>query len=605
MSDGPNPSTAAARALVTGLVAAGLRHVVLCPGSRSAPLAYALHDAERAGAVELHVRHDERSAAFLALGLGSVGGPPAAVVTTSGTAVANLHPAVLEAHHREVPLLVLTADRPHRLRGTWANQTTDLQAGLFGRAVRLARDVPAATDARDAAAWSTVAVQAVATALGRPAGSAGPVHLDLAFDDPLVPAVPATGATATGDTAAGGTADLQDAVAAALRRSRPTAAPLALPDGPRTVVVAGDGAGWPARWLAEAGGWPLLAEPSSSARSGPNAVGPYRLLLEHPAFGGEVERVVAFGRPTLSRPVTRLLDRPDVEVVLVAPDGRPGPPRPVTRVAVPPYPEHVLGAAKGFHRRTPDGWSARWLEAGVRGRHAVDAVLDAEAADGRLTGPLVAREAAAALAAPTRAGDTGERLVVAASNAVRDLDLAAHPFAADWFAVGESATLDGPHLRVVANRGLAGIDGTVATAVGVARASGTPTRLLVGDLALLHDLGGLAVPAVERDRLRLQVVVVNDDGGGIFGLLEHGEPSRAASFERVFGTPHGADLAALCRGLGVPHRRAGDLDDLRRGLAVVPDGLSVLEVVADRRGLRDLHARLRTAVHAVADDVTR
>jgi len=577
-----NSSAVAARVVIAALVAHGVRHVVLCPGSRSAPLAYALHAAEQAGDLLLHVRHDERSAGFVALGIGRVAGSgPSAVVTTSGTAVANLFPAVLEAHHADVPLLVLSADRPHALRGTWANQTTELQAGLFAGALRFAADLPAVSSADSAAAtsWAAAVGSAVRAARGQDgAARPGPAHLDLAFEDPLVP----------------DDDDEPPAAAPTLprRAERPSAGPpMVLDDGPRTVVVAGDGAGSGARRLAEAAGWPLLAEPSSHARSGPNAIGPYRLLLEDERLGGRIERVVAFGRPTLSRQVTRLLARPDVELVLVETSpGRPDPGRVATRTPRPPVPGWVSDRPEGFHRRPADPWLTAWLGAGRQARRAVDDVLDRRAAAGELTGPLVAREVAAA-------SGPGERLVVAASNPVRDLDLAAHPFDVQGSGLGAPPGIDAdgyPH--VASNRGLSGIDGTLSTAIGVARASAHPTRALVGDLAFLHDVGGLAVPTAERVHVRLQVVVLNDDGGGIFGLLEHGEPARAASFERVFGTPHGADLAALCAGFDVPHALARDLSELRQAVRVVRAGLSVLEVRADRSKLRALHADLRAAV---------
>ncbi len=547
-----NPSTTTARAAVSALLEAGVRHVVLCPGSRSAPLAYALHAAETAGLLRLHVRHDERSAGFVALGIGKVAPEaPAAVVTTSGTAVANLHPAVLEAHHSAVPLLVLSADRPAELRGTWANQTTDLQADLFGPAVRCAVDVAAGS-----AEVGDVVEGALRVARGQDAGAPGPVHVNVAFADPLTPDdewSPTAPPSAIAPTAV----DAEQSE------------PLVLDPSPRTVVLAGDGAGAAARDLAEAAGWPLLAEPSSGARSGPNAVGPYRLLLELPGFGGRVQRVVAFGRPTLSRPVTRLLDAAEVEVVLVGEDWDPGPGRSVRRVQ----------AVRAVTGRVNEQWLHSWTAAGRAAQEAVDGVLE----EGPVSGPLVAREVWAAAA-----GDTSSALVVAASNPVRDVDLAGHP----------SECREG---LVLANRGLSGIDGTVSTAVGVA--SCVPaTRAFLGDLAFLHDIGGLAVPAEERDRLRLQIVVLNDDGGGIFGLLEHGEPQRAASFERVFGTPHGADLGSLCRGLAVPHEVVADVRCLRDRLGVVPNGFSVLEVRADRSRLRELHGRMReTVCRAVAE----
>jgi 2-succinyl-5-enolpyruvyl-6-hydroxy-3-cyclohexene-1-carboxylate synthase len=382
------------------------------------------------------------------------------------------------------------------------------------------------------------------------------VHLDLGFTDPLVPGddEPSTWAMSWSDPP-----------------ERRTLVPERLPEGPRTVVVAGDGAGPAARELARAAHWPLLAEPTSGT-AGADAVAAARLLLELPELGGQVERVVAFGRPTLSRPVTRLLSRPDVELVLVAPDGawhEPG--RPARRVAA---------LDPGAHTRPADGWWDRWSTASKAAAQALDAVLDASPAGAPL-GPAVAREVARTTVAPTR-------LVVAASNPVRDLDLTGHHLAAG--------------VRAFANRGLAGIDGTVSTASGLALA-GAPVRVLVGDLAFLHDLNGLLVPPTEV-RPQVQVVVLDDDGGGIFGLLEHGERAtrgreQAAAFERLFGTPHGADLAALCAGYRLPYRSVTGLDELREALARTPEA-GVLHVRTERAGLRELHARIRAAVHDAA-----
>ncbi|WP_139123237.1 2-succinyl-5-enolpyruvyl-6-hydroxy-3-cyclohexene-1-carboxylic-acid synthase, partial [Cellulosimicrobium cellulans] len=311
------------------LVAEGVRDVVLAPGSRSAPLAYAVAAAADAGVLRLHVRVDERTAAFLALGLSRGSEPlarpggatvprPVAVVTTSGTAVANLHPAVLEAHHAGVPLVLLTADRPHELRGTGANQTT-AQAGLFGPAVRYAVDHPAPEgrpgEIRDLLA---VTARALAAATGARDGHPGPVQLDLAFREPLVPTEPL-------DAAAFLVADDAHSV----RRASAVPAVVRAPDVPahsaRTVVVAGDGAGPVARALAEARGWPLLAEPSSGALGGPQAVTAHPLVLGVAELVDDVEAVVVLGRPTLSRPVQRLLGRPDVAVTVVAPGAGPWP----------------------------------------------------------------------------------------------------------------------------------------------------------------------------------------------------------------------------------------------------------------------------------------
>jgi 2-succinyl-5-enolpyruvyl-6-hydroxy-3-cyclohexene-1-carboxylate synthase len=549
----PGAAVEAAAALLSGLIGAGLRDVVLCPGSRSAPLAYAAQAAERDGLIRLHVRHDERTAGFVALGLGRVGGVPAAVVTTSGTAVANLVPAALEAHHAGIGLLLLTADRPIRLRGTWANQTSDLQHALFGGIPVLSVDIEASSDGEtpclgadfERRLGDDLVPRAIAAATGeRP----GPVHLNLCFDEPLQPAPDQqitldVAPKAAGDPARSGVDDECHT----------------LPPGLRTVVVAADGTpGDAATSIAQQAGWPLLAEPTSGARSGPCVVGGYRLLLDS-SLGHRVERVVVFGRPTLSRPVTRLIDRAD-EVVLVGPPG-PGPGRRVRR-------------ASAVRVAEPDDprWLGEWLAAGQVASSAVRTVLDEWP---RPTGPAVA----AVLAAVTTSADA---LVVGASNPIRDLDLAADT-------LPESAL-------VVANRGLAGIDGTISTALGVAVASARPTRALVGDLTFLHDLAGLAVPIAERDRLRLTVVVLNDDGGGIFSMLEHAE--QPGPFERVFATPVGADLGRLCAGYRVPHRMVTSITELAHALADVPYGIDVVEVPAHRTDLRPLHAAIRARLQA-------
>lgn len=575
-----NPSTASARALVARLVADGVRHVVLCPGSRSTPLAYAVHDLARAGRLELHVRHDERVAGFTALGLGRVTGRPAAVVTTSGTAVANLLPAVLEAHHSAVPLLVLAADRPARLRGTWANQTSDLQAGLLVGAARHAGDLPGEAEPR---AWADAAGAAMRAAWGLDGRRAGPAVLDLGFDDPLLPGEPGPWVPDAGA--------LEPAPGAL--EPEPTATPAAGIDpsgaedlvqalqGGRTVVVAGDGAGPDARRFAEAWGLPLLAEPTSGSRGGPNLVAAYRLLLDEPQLGGQVGQVVAFGRPTLSRPVTRLLGRPDVRLDVV--QRHPDDPAPDRADVTLLGPAHLAAAVAAGPAQPATGsaaaaeWLAAWLRAGQSARAAVDQVLDGWPV---LTGPLVAREVA------ELASDGSTALVLAASNAVRDMDLAGRGWPAQAVVLG--------------NRGLSGIDGTVSTATGVALGGERPVCVLVGDVALLHDLGSLVLGPGER-RPDLTVVVLNDAGGGIFSLLEPGvdaerDPASAERFERVFGTPHAVDLAPVCAGLGVPYQRVASAAGLREQLARPAAGLRLVEVRTDRADLRPLHEALARAV---------
>jgi 2-succinyl-5-enolpyruvyl-6-hydroxy-3-cyclohexene-1-carboxylate synthase len=635
-----NPSTALAQVLVETLVRLGVRHAVLCPGSRSSALAYALAAADqpRSDAVmpasptpegvpssgcrlQLHVRVDERAAGFLALGLAKETGVPAAVVTTSGTAVANLHPVVLEASHAGVPLLVLSADRPHELRGTGANQTTD-QVKLFGDAVRLFAELPAPdTRPGQARSWRNAMSRAVSAAVGELGSRPGPVHVNVAFREPLIPddapgTDPSNRARAWPEPLTGTDGLTRVHAARAIT-------PVWLPDGPRTVVLAGDGAGPIAAQVAAGGGWPLLAEPSSGARLRPLAVGPYRLLLDHPHLGGEIERVLVFGRPTLSRPVSRLLARDDVEVVVVS--TRPDWTDVASRAAlVVPAVRSVrersdapalgdapargdaagrgdapaLGDAAG--RGDPGGrgdWLDRWLVAGRVAVVTVDTILDA-AAEGRLTGPVLARETAAALG-------PGEALVAGSSNAVRDLDLAAHAFPAP--AAPSEARV------VLANRGLAGIDGTLSTACGVALARvadgrPVPVRALVGDLSFLHDATGLLSGPWER-RPQVQVVLLDDGGGGIFGLLEPGglaarSADDAAVFERVFATPSGADLPALCAAVGAAYVPIGErdgLDGLREALAKPADGVSVVHVRVDRSGRREQAQVIADAVRSAVD----
>lgn len=601
------PAIAAARVLVQSLAALGVRDVVLAPGSRSAPLALALADAahaqrpDGAPALRLHVRVDERSAGFLALGLARAAAAtespvPVAVVTTSGTAVANLHPAVLEADHAGLPLVVLSADRPHELRGTGANQTTE-QPGMFGSAVRLSIDVPAPAglpgEARD---LRSVVARALAAAVGARTGAPGPVQLNLAFREPLVPAddepwpVPETGgltlveprwtaervppAQAAAAPATGATPVVAAAEPNRRRRGRRVQP---------AVVVAGDGAGPGARRLAEATGWPLLAEPSSGARGGPQAVTAYRHLLDDERLGGAIQRVVVFGRPTLSRQVSRLLADPGVEVVVVAPRGARWPD--AARNAA----EVLLDVPASLRRiGSPEGWTESWRAADAAARAALDRMFDVtpgapgtrrSRSSARVTGPALARAVA-------RVSEPSDVIVVGSSNAARDLDLVAA-----W---------DAPPL-VVANRGLAGIDGLVSTATGVAL--GLPERRVrayLGDLAFLHDVGGLLRGPAEPPA-DLQIVVANDDGGSIFATLEPGGLDDAATFERVFGTPHGADLAALCAGYGVRHTRVTDVDGLLPALAAPGTGVAVVEVRVDRAGRRALGDRVAAEVAAAVE----
>ncbi len=531
-----SPSSALATWLVDELVARGLEHAVLCPGSRNAPLSFALEADPR---ITLHTRIDERTAAFLALGIAKGSHRPVAVVTTSGTAAANLHPAVLEAAHAGVPLVAVTADRPARLRGTGANQTTD-QVRLFGDAASFLDLTAPDADALDAA-WLPD----------------GPIHLNCQFDDPLLPDPDGPGRSGPPQRATDGH-NVRDYP---WRGERDDAQPL--PTGPLTVVIAGDDAGPPARQLAEYAGWPLLAEPSSGSRTGANPIRTYRLLLGTD-LGARVERAVVFGHPTLSRPVARLLARADVEVISVRTRGRwPDRPFPVSA-------EHdAVSAEAGADSSWLDGWREADRSLGQK----IDGFVAAQPG-------LTPYDVAAVVNA---ANPPGGLLFVGASNPIRDLDLmaTAHP-------VGERR-------MVLSNRGLAGIDGTLSSAIGAALGRPSSTRAIayVGDVTFLHDLNAL-VAGPDEARPDLTIVVANDDGGSIFATLEQGDPRHAGSYEKLFGTPHGVDLAGLCAAVRTPHWRVSDRAELEHALASPNGGIEVVEAVIRRDNRRELDEQLRS-----------
>jgi len=596
-------------ALLSAFVREGVRDVVVAPGSRSQALALAAAELERVGAIRLHVRIDERGAAFLALGTAIESGRPAVVVTTSGTAVANLHPAVLEAHHAGVPLIVCSADRPAELRGIRSNQTT-MQPGIFAGAVRLERDVAAPEGASgEADAAARLAREAVDAALGRddsgdpvPHPGPGPVHLNLQLREPLS-AVLTLDSVASRGLRSGEAASRNPGPAharfetGAARPSRPESV---IEPGPRTLIVAGAGAGPAAEEFARAGGWPLIAEVTSGAHFGPNLVVAYRELLHEPGFGDAVERVVVFGHPTLSREVPALVQRDGVETIVVAPTGiewyNPG--RRVRRF------ERAVRAAD--HEQTADerAWTGRWVRAsrmlmadGLPDAASVQSGVDET---GHVSDFAAQREYVRAQLAAVRAPVTRrmlvdavwaatwphDRIVFGASRLIRDADRA----------------VPGRRIAVHANRGLAGIDGTVATALGIAIASQSPapgeatqtdagvpaasartgvTRALIGDLTLLHDVGSLLLGQGEP-RPRLQLIVGNDGGGTIFDALEVAGSASPDAFDRVQFTPQQVDLAALAAAYGWSYSRATTRGELDEALTGGIDGPQLVEVPLPR-----------------------
>ncbi|TQL44992.1 2-succinyl-5-enolpyruvyl-6-hydroxy-3-cyclohexene-1-carboxylate synthase [Homoserinimonas aerilata] len=580
-------ATAFSVALLADLIDLGVRHVVLSPGSRSQALALAAVELERAGRVTLHVRIDERSAAFLALGLAVESGEPTVVITTSGTAVANLHPAVLEAHHSGVPLILLTADRPPELRGIGSNQTTQ-QHGIFGPAVRFVREVEApGAVGFDTSAVAELAHEAYSAAAGH-SDAPGPVQLNLAYREPLsgpVGPLPVARGAHRGAGLETGAADGTTSTSECLprgsrerplgRSSRNPSTPHTISAAPNTVVVAGHAAGEQAEALARALGAPLLAEVSSGARFGPNLVVSYRELLDDEEFGGRIERVVVFGHPTLSREIPALIQRDGVRTIVVR------------GLAAENYnPGHRVGAFVDAIEvegppDTDRSWLGRWVHASRALAEASDdaPVVDApDARDGSVTAQFQ-RQTLAALRAPVsrrglvdavwRVTWPHDRLVLGASRLIRETDRA----------------VPGKKIRVHANRGLAGIDGTVSTAVGIALASqveGRPgvTRLLLGDLTLLHEPGGLLLGAGEA-RPRIQIIVGNDGGGTIFDGLEVAATAEAESFDRVLFTPQGVELAALAQAYGWQHVRAANRGDLDAALTASA-GPTLIEVPLTR-----------------------
>jgi 2-succinyl-5-enolpyruvyl-6-hydroxy-3-cyclohexene-1-carboxylate synthase len=575
--------------LLAELEAAGVRDVVLSPGSRSQALALAAAEYERAGRLRLHVRLDERSAGFLALGLAVESGRPTAIVTTSGTAVANLHPAVLEAHHSGVPLVLLTADRPAELRGIGSNQTTH-QSDLFGPALRLLRDVDAPVDSGvDVDGVRALVREAMSGAMGRSSSpgkpaAPGPVQLNVAFREPL--SAPVTTLPPVTDSTAGSPADQ---TAPVLPPSATTVS-LEVDVEPATVVVAGHGAGPRAEELARLLGAPLVAEVSSGARFGPHLAPSYRELLDDPTFGGRVRRAVVFGHPTLTRQVPALLTRAGVEVIVVrgaAPEAYdPGHAATVVDAVSIEESDRVADAA---HR----AWVGSWVHTGRALLSDDEVAPDVAAAtsDDKATRADFLRGEVAAIRRPVtrrilvealwRATWPHDRLVLGASRLIRE---------ADVFVTGKK-------IAVHANRGLAGIDGTIATATGIGLASqagGTAgprglswadgsrgvTRVLVGDLTLLHDAGSLLF-GVGEAKPRLQVIVGNDQGGTIFDGLEVAQVAPADAMARVQLTPQAVSLEGLAAAYGWDYLRVstrGELDQALVGTA----GPVVIEVPLDR-----------------------
>lgn len=546
-----SPATEFAVALLGEFVRQGVRDVVVCPGSRSQALALSAAEFARRDLLRLHVRIDERAAGFLALGLAVESDRPVLVITTSGSAVANLHPAALEAHHSGVPLILLTADRPEELRGIASNQTAN-QCGIFEPAFGTT-DVPAPV--------GDETEREQAKRLAAAATGAAPAHLNLQFTEPL-----------------SGTVDLPDEAGSwsAPPTARPVPETLALAAEPGTVVIAGQDAGEAAERAARELGAPLIAEVGSGARFGPNLVVAYRRLLRDADFGGRVRRAIVFGHPTLSREVPALLTRPGMRTIVVRHRGpeayNPG------HAA-----EAIVDALRVDGDPDPDrSWAGSWVSASRAVLQKPSAAPDLEASRSAtpaaqaaymrqvLAGAKAAIDRRMLVESVWAATWPHDRLVFAASRLIRE---------ADRFVPGK-------RIRVHSNRGLSGIDGTIGTALGIALAAeaqdarGGTTRVVLGDLALLHDAGSLALDPA-HPRPRVQLIVGNDGGGTIFDSLEAAATSEPDGFDRVMLAAQQVDFAALARAYGWEHVRAETRSDLERALTS-PGDCVLIEVPLPR-----------------------
>ena len=541
--------------LVDEWTSSGVVHAVIAPGSRSTPIAVVLAEQLR-----VHVVHDERSAAFCALGIG-VGGTPAVLLCTSGTAAANLHPAVVEASLSDVPMLVVTADRPPELRDVGAPQTID-QTRLYGVAARWFHD-PGVADAAASGSWRSLARRALRAALGGSAARPGPVHLNLPFREPLLgrpgplpptrPAVPEVetrriGASSTGESMGG----VGDAVG---RR--------------HGVIVAGGRSGVDADHiaaLASALSWPLLADPCSGARHLPMAVPAFDAILRHERFAADhrPDVVIRLGRPPASKVLAHWVAGSGAPVVQVGGPGVIDPGHDVSAVLPPASVEHLAAGVRGA---SDTAWLNRWLNASGLAEQAIDDCLASHAA---LSEPQVARTLAEWL-------PDDHQLVVASSMPVRDLE---------WYG--------GCRARAHANRGANGIDGVVATALGLTLDTGRPVVAVVGDIAMVHDSSALA--GIVTRGVDLRIVVVDNDGGGIFSFLPQAAELTVDRFEQLFGTPHGTDLEYLAAAHGVPATTVTTVQALQA--AVAERGSLLIRVPSERARNVAVHDELHTAVGA-------
>jgi 2-succinyl-5-enolpyruvyl-6-hydroxy-3-cyclohexene-1-carboxylate synthase len=581
--DPTNRNTALASAFVEELARGGLRHAVLSPGSRSTPLAVALW---RRPEIDVTVIVDERSAAFFALGAAQATRTPVAMLSTSGTAAANFHPAICEADESGVPLIALTADRPPELRGIGAGQTID-QLKLYGDSVRWFCEVGThEADDDGLLHYRSTACRALAAARGetRP----GPVHLNLAWREPLSP-VPVEGAVTATDPLALEGRDVRPLTAVTPIDTEPSE--FLLEEVAKHIAGARSGAivagrqldpelRDPLAHLARAAGLPILAEPTSQLRCGPHdrsyVVTAYDLLLRDEGFAKATtpDLVLRFGEMPTSKPLRAWLAESGAEEIVVDPFG--GWNEPTRRAAA---------LLRADPTELAAGWAARlggeerglpsaWLDAERAARDAIEAELEG-------LDPLSEPGLHLALG---RAHRDGDLVYTASSMPIRDQEA--------YLPAGEADAL------FLCNRGANGIDGLISSGIGAAHATGRPTTIVTGDLGLLHDIGGLA--ALRDVSTPVRIVVVDNDGGGIFHFLPQAAALAGREFEALLGTPRGIDAAKAADLFNLPHRHLETLTDLPDALAA---GTGLIEVKTDRQTNVELHRQLTRRVGAALADL--
>ena len=521
-------STSLARVIVRQIIEAGITDVVISPGSRNAPLSFAFFAASQKGLIKLHSRIDERTAAFFALGLAKASGRAVPIVCTSGTAVANYHPAVLEAHHTNTPLLVLTADRPARLRKTGANQTTE-QARIFGKSVRYFADISGAVFPMELPLYSL---------------ANGPVHLNIQFEEPL---------------AADSDSSWLDEITVAPRTIKSTKTPSSLKvKSERGVLVVGhDRGGFTVEEVnafADQLGWPLVSEDPLSLK---NVIAHASLFLSSTAISKELtpKTVIVFGRTTLSRSINTFIATADKQIVI---DSR------IATVDTDRYADKRFTQIPTLESNSADQeWLEKWQKFSERTSKELEKVT-------QWSEPVLARTVASHL-------KNGTALFISSSRPVRDIEA---------FATARSG------VETFANRGLAGIDGNISTAMGIATAR-TSTIAVLGDLSFLHDLTGL----IHGDKPNLLILVVDNNGGGIFSTLAH---RGSDGFESIFGTPHNLDLSAIATSLNIKASSVNSVAQLEEELSQPIEGIRVVVAqMPDRESNADLLKQVHSSLQKI------